>query len=359
MKPMKTLNNPLKTKAEVLIDQLEQIAMDQDEVTQQADFSIGDVVTLSDDGEEYVGIIEDEDRKVYQVRVYAVAGDELEPTDKIFYRYAEEIQPHGKAPVVEADPEPTEDDEPPKSLQIGDKVEWKSQEGLTKGVVKGVDEKISIEVYAKQKNEYEATGVDVELDSDLVEASEFDIKEEDKKLLIKMEGVEFEDSEKIGKFKGIGSAYGQVDLGGDTVAKGAYTQTLKHKNYHVKLFLDHGYGVRDYMGVAKLQDSDEGLLVMAEMPLEASDVKDIHTKVKFSVESGDSLGLSIGYNTIKSTVNADGTRTLNEIALEEMSITPFPMDTHARILSAKARRIGYQSKAHLWQQTKSNAPLGN
>lgn len=354
----------MKTKAEVLIDQLQEIAENQDSMSEKPEFVIGDIVTLSEEGTEYIAKIEDEDRGVYQVRVLAIAGDEFEPTDKIYYRYAEEIQFYEKAPVVENDVEGGDDDDPlageEKSINATDKVSWVSQVGDVKGVVDHVTDNIAhIEVYVKSDDCFESTGVFVDINVDNLACSEFLVKEHFHQILTKMEDVEMSVESNIGRFKGIGSQYGLVDLGGDTVAKGAYTQTMKHKNGRIKLLFDHGWKTKDIAGVAFLSDSDNGLMVDAEMPLDAQDVKDAYTKIKFLIDRGEPVGLSIGYDPVKFQINADGTRTLKEIALHEMSITPFPMDTGAQILNAKSKRIAYKAMQYNWQTIPTDAPLGN
>jgi len=353
----------MKTKAEVLIDQLENIAMDHNEMTNETPYSVGDVVKFVEEETEYIGIIEDDDRSVYQIRVYAVAGDELEPTDKIYFRYAEEIQPYEKAPVVESDPEDGADDNEPEEQEksVGSYVQWETQSvGVVCGQIQELKESTTIaEVFAKSGEVFEPTGVTVEIPLDAVSVTEFEVKTEPYRILTKMEDVQVEVDEKIGRFKGIGSQYGQVDLGGDTVSKGAYTQTLNHKKGKIKLLFDHGWKTKDIAGVAYLSDSEKGLVVDAEMPLEAQDVKDAFIKIKFLIDRGEDVGLSIGYDPIKVAHNADGTRTLKEIALHEMSITPFPMDTGAKILYAKSKRIAYKAMQASWGTIKTDAPLGN
>lgn len=354
----------MKTKAEVLIDQLQEIAENQDSMSEQPEFVIGDIVTLSEDGTDYIAKIEDEDRGVYQVRVQAIAGDEFEPTDKIYFRYAEELEFYEKAPVVETDTE-TEDDDPgsegeEKSFKESDQVSWTSKLGQVNGTIKEItDEVAHIEVFAKVGDQHEPTGVFVDLSVEHLSKSSFQVKERPHQILTKMEDVEMSVESNIGRFKGIGSQYGLVDLGGDTVAKGAYTQTMKHKNGRIKLLFDHGWKTKDIAGVAFLSDSDKGLMVDAEMPLDAQDVKDAYTKIKFLIDRGEPVGLSIGYDPVKFQINADGTRTLKEIALHEMSITPFPMDTGAQILNAKSKRIAYKAMQYDWQTIPTDAPLGN
>ena len=352
----------MKTKAEVLIDQLEEIANEQDSMTTPAEFAIDDIVSLSEEGQDYVGKIEDIDRGVYQIRVQAVAGDEFEPTDKIYFRYAEEIEFYEKAPVMEDDSEDGDDpsEDAPQPPVKSDQVSWKSKAGVVHGVVNEISEgTANIEVFAQVSDEYEPTGVFVDIPLDSLRKSSFSVKNRPYRILTKMEDVEMSMENGIGRFKGIGSQYGMVDLGGDTVAKGAYTQTMKHKNGKIKLLFDHGWKTQDIAGVAFLSDSENGLMVDAEMPLEAQDVKDAYIKIKFLIDRGEPVGLSIGYDPVKFHINGDGTRTLKEIALHEMSITPFPMDTGAQILYAKSKRIAYKAMQHDWQTIPTDAPLGN
>ena len=350
----------MKTKAEFLIDQLEEISQNQEELSKENEFAIDDIVTLNEDGVDYIGKIEDIDRGVYQIRVQALAGEELEPTDKIYFRYAEEIDFYQKAPVMENDSEDGDNSDKDEVFEKSDQVEWESKAGLVKGIVNQVnDESINIEVFSNVADKYEPTGVFVDIPVSNVKKSVFQFKERVNRILTKMDDVTMTIEDGVGRFKGIGSQYGQVDLGGDTVAKGAYTQTLMHKNGRIKLLFDHGFKTKDIAGIAFLSESDKGLVVDAELPLDAQDVKDAYTKIKFLIDRGESVGLSIGYDAVKSAMNADGTRTLKEIALHEVSITPFPMDTGAKILYAKSKRIAYKAMHDAWQTIPTDAPLGN
>ena len=79
------------------------------------------------------------------------------------------------------------------------------------------------------------------------------------------------------------------------------------------------------------------------------------------------MGLSIGYDTIKSEPGPDGTRRLKELALHEVSITPFPMNTEAMITAAKNRKSNLERKRRAWQTparkkttpAPNDAPKGN
>lgn len=338
-------NKPMKTKAEQLIDGLVEAAEAYDAMTSEpSPFKVGDVVKFAMEEQEYVGIIESEYDDFYTVRVQAVAGDEFEPTDKLYDLEEAQMQKYAQ------------------SLVKGDMVSWDSTAGKAHGIVTGVSDKgIEIEVYAEHEQAYEATGVSVTHNADALSKQEFAIAESKRKLMCKMDNISMtiDEEAKVAIIEGWASTYGNVDLGGDTVAKGAYTQTLKHKNGKVKLFTDHYWDMSNLKGIAYLEDKEGGLWMKGMLPIDSRDINDTYVKVKFLVDHEEPIGLSIGYNPVKSTMNADGTRTLNEIALKEVSITPFPMDTEANILSARAKSIYYKSMKQKWATIQNDAPDGN
>ena len=356
----------MKSKAEVLIDQLRDAAEAQESILEEESFMIGDVVTFSEEDQEYIGIIESDDKGVFQVRVHAIAGTEFEPTDKVFFRFSDELEYYREPQKQEdetdeqdnSEADPIEDEAEGKT--VGAFVRWESQAGQTIGKLKSEDG--DIEVYAEEDGVYVPTNILVkqELKDITPVQGELNVKERVKRILAKMDSVSMQINEEknVGVIEGLASTYGNVDLGGDTISKGAYTQTLKHKKGKVKLFFDHGWTVPDIAGIAFLEDSENGLKMRGEMPLDATDVKNAFVKIKFLLENEEATGLSIGYDDIKSMMKSDGTRELKEIALHEVSITPFPMDTHANILSARSKRIAYKAMQSKWQAL-SDAPSGN
>ena len=223
----------------------------------------------------------------------------------------------------------------------------------------------AIEVYAEVNGEVEDTGVEVtHRKSALTVINPPAIKQAKREILAKMNDVEMSmDENELGYIKGYASTYGNVDLGGDVVAKGAFTQTLNHKGNRIKLFFDHKYDIKDMAGIGTMRDDEKGLLLEGKMPIKAQDVRNSFEKIKFMLEEGMDIGLSIGYDVVKSIMRPDGIRELKEIALHEVSITPFPMNTEALILSAKSRKIAYQAKKQAWQTivhpNKPDAPDGN
>ena len=364
------------------IDRLIELAEQEND---QTDFSVGDMVNFTDEGGDLTGQVEAVEGELATVRVMAMAGDDMEPTDRIETIAMSELSPLNEQPEPkegeeeeepEDDPETGEDEDIEKNAFVS----WQSKDGQVKGKVISLHtEAVTIpetgdtyeasekspvalvEVYRKHEGAHEDTGVHVALKpNDLTVIDKPLLKAH--KLFVKVKTYETgeDDDEKSGWFDGLASAYGEVDLGGDTVAKGAYNQTLNHNDGKFNLMFDHGWGVDKVAGVAFAEDTDEGLRVKGEMPIHITSVRDVHEKIKFMNSRGKPLGLSIGYWPVKTEPGPKGTRILKEIALEEVSITPFPMDTHARIRDAKSRKFLYHMKRNRWQNVnKPDAPSGN
>jgi uncharacterized protein len=278
------------------------------------------------------------------------AAEEAKSLDDILAKMEDMIEEDEKE--EEMIEETTEDQEEEKSYDLGDMISFTSGEESGVGVIENIDEEAgvyTVRVYAVADDEYEPTDRLLNLaEADLAKMMEPEDETTDepksagrimaKMREVKMEIVEDETEGKIGTIEGYASTYGNTDLGGDVVEKGAFTQTLKHKNNTVPLLLDHGYKTSDIAGIAYLSDDEKGLFLKAEMPLDIPEVANAYRKTKFMIERGGKMGLSIGYDTIKAMPAEDGTRRLKELALHEVSITPFPMNTEAQIMAAKARK---------------------
>lgn len=364
--------------------------MQEDEpiVEEMKQFDIGDMVSYMTETEQGVGVVEnfDEAANVYTVRVYAVAGEQFEPTDVLLnlpleaLSETEDDSEQGTEVEIELNADVLPDDEmkaAPGELTDGDFVKWESAGGEAQGKVIQIategslnvpdseftveataeDPAALIEVYERVEGGWRSSGVVV--GHRFSTLSKIDPLEEAElpksRIVAKMKSVkmdmEVSDDGKVGIIEGFASTYGNTDLGGDIVEKGAFKQTLLHKQGIVPLLLDHGYNTRDVAGVAMLEDQDKGLYMKAEMPLEDPEVNAAYKKIKFMLDRGAKMGLSIGYDTIKSMPGEDGTRLLKEVALHEVSITPFPMNTEAQIMAAKSRKSKSKIKQALWQKT--------
>ena len=273
----------------------------------------------------------------------------------------------------------------PDELVVGDFVRWESAGGeaygrieeiMASGTLEVPDTDFTleasednpaalIEVYERAEGGWTASGVMVGHRFDaLTKTDDLETVDAPKSRImakVKELDIEIDEDAKTGYIEGYASTYGNTDLGGDVVEKGAFKQTLNHKEGIVPLLLDHGYNSRDVAGVARLEDRDKGLYMKAEMPLDVPEVQAAYNRIKFLMDRGVKMGLSIGYDTVKSEPGPDGTRRLKELALHEISITPFPMNTEAMITAAKNRKSNLERKRRAWQTParKKTAPAPN
>jgi HK97 family phage prohead protease len=134
-----------------------------------------------------------------------------------------------------------------------------------------------------------------------------------------------------GSFNGYASTFGNLDLGGDIVAPGAFAKTIKDRQDH-PILLNHN--TRAVIGVNKSYREDaHGLYVEGQLVLGSQGGRDAYELMK----AGALTGLSIGYDTVVDEMNWDtGVRTLKEVKLWEYSLTAFPMNEAAQVTSVKS-----------------------
>lgn len=145
--------------------------------------------------------------------------------------------------------------------------------------------------------------------------------------------LELKAVEDDGTVIGMGSTFGNVDTYGDRISPKAFNRTLKSGRQVVMLFnhnSDHVIG--KWTDIKKTKD---GLSVKGSLNLDTPLGKTVHANLKH----GDFSGLSIGFFTMKDSFNDDGTRTIDELKLMEVSVTPFPANEEATISSVKNRAL--------------------
>jgi HK97 family phage prohead protease len=136
-----------------------------------------------------------------------------------------------------------------------------------------------------------------------------------------------------GTFSGIASPYGNKDLGEDIVDAGAFTKTIAERGNKVRL-LD-GHKIR--IGLAEVSDGAAGLSMNGIINLDKQAGRDAYSDLKFYNAKGMPMGLSIGYDPIKAEYSPlTKARHLKEVKLYEVSVTEFPMNESARVLSVKS-----------------------
>ena len=134
--------------------------------------------------------------------------------------------------------------------------------------------------------------------------------------------------DKFFTFSGYASTFGNRDLGGDIVVKGAFKKSLQRRM--PKLINSHF--TRQILGIfTKAFEDDIGLFVEGKMPKDHSLAKD---KI-IEVEIGAIDSMSIGYNIKESEIVGEDTL-LKELDLWEASLVTFPMNEQARIIAMKS-----------------------
>lgn len=143
--------------------------------------------------------------------------------------------------------------------------------------------------------------------------------------------IEFKTVGEEGQFTGYAAVFNNVDLGGDVIAPGAFSKTIKEKTATPVLW---GHNPREVIGVNQRYTEDaKGLHVEGKLILDVQRAKEAYALMK----AGAVTGMSIGYDTITDEYNRDSkVRTLKEVKLYEYSMTPFPMNPEAQLTGVKS-----------------------
>ena len=135
--------------------------------------------------------------------------------------------------------------------------------------------------------------------------------------------------DEAGKFSGLASVYGNVDLGNEVVMPGAFRKTLQDRGGEVPVLFAHD--MRQPIGLGKLTDTAAGLQIEGQLVLSVGKAKEAYDLLKARVLRG----LSIGYDSVKSDV-ANGARRLLEVKLFEVSLVTVPMNELATVSAVKS-----------------------
>lgn len=136
------------------------------------------------------------------------------------------------------------------------------------------------------------------------------------------------------EFEGYGSVFGNVDLGGDVVVRGAFKRTLAaHKKAGT---MPSMFWMHDPSQVAgtwtQMREDEKGLYVKGVL----ADTQ-LGNEIRTLLGMKAVRGLSIGFRTLDRDFADDGTRLLKEIELWEVSIVSLAMNPLADVSSVKTR----------------------
>ena len=136
------------------------------------------------------------------------------------------------------------------------------------------------------------------------------------------------------EFSGHGSIFGNEDLGGDVVQRGAFSTTLLE--HQQKGTLPLMFWMHDHSRIpgkwTEMSEDENGLHVkgkLADTPLG----NEVHELLKMEAVRG----LSIGYVARDSDWKDDGTRIIKEVDLWEVSVVSMPMNPLATVTHAKSQ----------------------
>jgi uncharacterized protein len=147
---------------------------------------------------------------------------------------------------------------------------------------------------------------------------------------IKLEATEFSFDDDERMIRGYASVFGGIDSYGDTVAKGAYLETIESRERPVRMRWNHfGPVIGKWM---KMYEDEKGLYVEGQLTPGHSVAEDVYASLKFGAVDGLSIGyIPKEYEDDKET----GIRTLKEIELIEISVVEEPADLGAKIDEVK------------------------
>jgi HK97 family phage prohead protease len=135
------------------------------------------------------------------------------------------------------------------------------------------------------------------------------------------------------KFSGYASKFNGIDSYGDTIIKGAYTNTLQNRQRPIQMRWNH-YG--DVIGKwMRVEEDENGLFVEGELTPGHSKAQDVYASLKHGAISGMSIGYYVKDHEFK-----DDIRVLKEIELVEISIVETPADLGAQVTDLKSGIAG-------------------
>lgn len=148
-----------------------------------------------------------------------------------------------------------------------------------------------------------------------------------------------------GQFTGYASVFGNEDLDGDIVVKGAFKRTIDHNKGVVPILWQHDQkepiGINTYM-----VEDDHGLLVTGQLAVDT----ELGSRARSLLKLGAIKGLSIGYQVVQSAKGDKGVRLLKELRLFEYSVVTFPANPAAQVDAIKGAPMEHDFNAVLAQQ---------
>lgn len=144
--------------------------------------------------------------------------------------------------------------------------------------------------------------------------------------------TEFKAAGDAGAFEGYAAIFGNVDLGGDVIERGAFKEFVK--NGAGKIVVLYQHDMRSPIGVADVKQDDKGLAFHGQLVMEDPKARTANAHMK----AGSLTGMSIGYDVLDggAKIMESGIRQLTALKCWEISPVTFGMNPLAGIDAVKA-----------------------
>jgi HK97 family phage prohead protease len=141
-----------------------------------------------------------------------------------------------------------------------------------------------------------------------------------------------------GQFSGYASAYAK-DLQGDKIIPGAFGQTIAEKKGKVPILYNHDSD-RLPLGLStSLSEDGKGLMLNGQLFTGTTDGNNAYEMLKAAADIGYRMGMSIGFIANDWDWDEENNlRSIKEIDLWEVSLTPFPAQPKAYVADVKSIR---------------------
>jgi HK97 family phage prohead protease len=141
-----------------------------------------------------------------------------------------------------------------------------------------------------------------------------------------------------GVFSGYASAYAK-DLQGDKIQPGAFGQSIAAKKGKVPILYNHDSDSPPIGFSTSLAEDGKGLLLAGQLATATTAGNDAYEMLKMAADVGFRMGMSIGFMANDWDWDDESNlRTIKEIDLWEVSITPFPAQPKAYVADVKTFR---------------------
>ncbi len=145
--------------------------------------------------------------------------------------------------------------------------------------------------------------------------------------------VRQDDGSEAGVFEGLASTFGNEDMVGDVIERGAFSRSLARPE-RIKMLWQHE--ARQPIGVwQRISETANGLAVQGRLVLEVQQAREVLALLK----AGAVDALSIGFSVPKDGAEFDrakAVRRIKAVELWEISVVTFPANPQARINRVKA-----------------------